>query len=187
MLLFVVFTKVKTFYEQKKLVEEYTSLFFSEQSSDEPEKPIKEGQVIGILKIPKINLETPIKEGARPEDIKYSVGHLPSSSSTYNLGKKNQNFVIAGHRSYTYGKFFNRLDELQKGDYIIINVQNKVLTYKVFNKKIVKPTETDIIYPIKNKSMVTLVTCHPKYSDKQRLIVFAELEAEQIKDGRDKF
>ncbi|AIE58863.1 hypothetical protein [Bacillus methanolicus] len=74
-LLFVVFTKVKTFYEQKKLVEEYTSLFFSEQSSDEPEKPIKEGQVIGILKIPKINLETPIKEGARPEDIKYSVGH----------------------------------------------------------------------------------------------------------------
>ncbi|WP_185762555.1 sortase [Bacillus methanolicus] len=103
------------------------------------------------------------------------------------MGKKNQNFVIAGHRSYTYGKFFNRLDELQKGDYIIINVQNKVLTYKVFNKKIVKPTETDIIYPIKNKSMVTLVTCHPKYSDKQRLIVFAELEAEQIKDGRDKF
>ncbi|WP_226911538.1 MULTISPECIES: sortase domain-containing protein [Anoxybacillaceae] len=61
------------------------------------------------------------------------------------------------------------------------------LTYKVFNKKIVKPTEIDVIYPIKNKSMVTLVTCHPKYSDKQRLIVFTELETEQIKDGRDKF
>jgi sortase A len=187
LLLFIVFTKVKTFYEQKKLVEEYTSLSFTEQPSNEPEKPIKEGQVIGILKIPKINLETPIKEGARPEDIKYAVGHLPASSSIYNLGKKNQNFVIAGHRSHTYGKFFNRLDELQKGDHIIIYVQNKVLTYKVFNKKIVKPTETDVIYPIKNKSMVTLVTCHPLYSNKQRLIVFTELEKEKIMDGRDKF
>jgi sortase A len=120
-------------------------------------------------------------------DLKYAVGHLPSSSSTYHLGKNNQNFVIAGHRSHTYGKFFNRLDELQKGDHVIIYVQNKVLTYKVYNKKIVEPTETDVIYPIKNKSMVTLVTCHPKYSDKQRLIVFTELDAEHTKDGRNKF
>jgi sortase A len=187
LLLFIVFTKVKTFYEQKKLVEEYTSLSFTEQSSNESEKPIKEGQVIGILKIPKISLETPIKEGARPKDIKYAVGHLSYSSSIYNLGKKNQNFVIAGHRSHTYGKFFNRLDELKKGDHIIIYAQNKVFTYKVFNKKIVKPTEIDVVYPIKNKSMVTLVTCHPLYSNKQRLIVFTELEKEKIMDGRDKF
>ncbi|NUK29674.1 sortase [Parageobacillus sp. VR-IP] len=70
---------------------------------------------------------------------------------------------------------------------ILHKILDGTLTYKVFNKKIVKPTEIDVIYPIKNKSMVTLVTCYPKYSDKQRLIVFTELETEQIKDGRNKF
>ncbi|WP_412176741.1 sortase [Bacillus sp. T3] len=82
---------------------------------------------------------------------------------------------MAGHRSYTYGKFFNRLDELVKGDQVILYAQNSVYTYKVFDKKIVSPSSVDVINPISGKSVLTLITCHPKYSDKQRLIVFCEL------------
>ena len=33
------------------------------------------------------------------------------------------------------------------------------------------------------KSLLTMTTCHPKYSAQQRLIVFAELERSDLKSG----
>ncbi|NMD69176.1 class D sortase [Bacillus sp. DNRA2] len=183
-LVFILYAKGKTYYEQKKLIEEYTSLSFSETAPEEKaDVPAETGDMIGILEIPKIDLKTPMTEGAEPENIRYAVGHLPSSSSTNELGKKNKNFAIAGHRSYTYGKFFNRLDELENNDEVTIYSQNKVLIYRVFDKKIVKPSNVDVINPIEEKSIVTLITCHPEYSDKQRLIVFGELVSERKMDG----
>jgi sortase A len=177
--IFFIFAKGKTYYEQKKLTDEYTSLKFTEETKTDQQQlvKIKNGDPIGILEIPKIELNTPIVEGASPKDIQYAVGHLPSSSSIKDLGKINQNFAIAGHRSYTFGKFFNRLDELEKGDKIIVNVQDKAYTYTVFDKKIVDPTDVEVINPIKDRSVVTLITCHPMYSDKHRLIIFASFES----------
>lgn len=175
---FVAYAKMQTNVEQQKLAKEFTALTFAtektEASSAQP-KP-QNGDPIGMLIIPKIDLKTPIVEGAAPENIKYAVGHLPSSGTLNGLGKTDQNFAIAGHRSYTYGQFFNRLDELAKGNQIILTTKNKEYTYKIYDKKIVKPTDVEVIYPVKGKSIITLITCHPKHSNKQRLIVFAELE-----------
>ncbi|WP_203553027.1 class D sortase [Bacillus sp. B15-48] len=148
---------------------------------------IEIGDTLGILEIPEIDLKTPIVEGASEAQIRYAVGHLPSSSSIYELEKNNQNFAIAGHRSSAYGKFFNRLDELELESEFKIYVQNKVLTYKVIEKKIVEPTDVDVIYPVKGKTLTTLITCHPPLSDKQRLIVFGELFAEERLDGSELF
>ncbi|WP_147532760.1 class D sortase [Bacillus marasmi] len=185
-LIFIVYVKGKTYFEQKQLVEEYTSLSFTETAPNEKTGVApKEGDTIGILEIPKIELKTPMTEGAGPEQIKFAVGHLPSSSSTHELGKMNTNFAIAGHRSFTYGQFFNRLDELGKNDKMTLYTQNKVLTYKVIDKKIVDPSNVEVIYPIKEKSMVTLITCHPERSDKQRLIVSCELVSEKVLDGHE--
>lgn len=185
LIVFVAYTKLKTYLEQQKLFKEYTSLNFIEEENEETLEgddleEAKNGSVIGILEIPKIDLKTPIVEGAGEENIKYVVGHLPSSSSVGNIGKKNENFAIAGHRSYTYGKFFNRLDELEKGNKIIIKVRNEELTYKVFDKKIVKPTDVDVVKPVKGKSMVTLITCHPPYSNESRLIILSELASQKV-------
>ncbi|MGJ7919847.1 class D sortase [Neobacillus sp. LXY-4] len=184
LLLFIVYAKGKTYFEQKKLIEEYTSLSFTEVSTKENPQQVEqnEGDAIGILQIPKIKLMTPIVEGASPENIRYAVGHLPSSSSINELAKKDKNFAIAGHRSYTYGEFFNRLNELNLGNKVIISTQNKVFTYKVFDKKIVAPSDIEVLNPIKGKSMITLITCHPEHSDKQRLIVFCELLSEKELD-----
>lgn len=175
--IFVAYAKMQTYVEQKKLTEEFTSLNFTEktEASSKQQEP-QNGDSIGMLEIPKIDLKTPIVEGATPENIKYAVGHLPSSSSLNELGKTDQNFAIAGHRSYTYGQFFNRLDELEKGNEIILTTKNKEYTYKIYQKKIVKPTDVDVIKPVTGKSILTLITCHPKYSNKQRLIVFGELK-----------
>lgn len=178
LIIFVAYTKIQTYMEQKKLVEEFNALTFpkeTEQQAKAAKSKTKNGEIIGILKIPKIHLKTPVVEGATQDDIRYAVGHLPSSSSVDDLGGDNQNFAIAGHRSYTYGQFFNRLDELKKGNKIILNTKERKYTYKVFKKKIIKPTDVEVVKPIKGKSAITLITCHPKNSNKQRLVIFAEL------------
>lgn len=174
LLLFVVFATGKTFFEQKKLQDEYVSLNHEGTKDHLKQSKSKNGEAIGILQIPKIKLKAAIVEGATPDDIRYAVGHLPSSSTISSLGQKNQNIAIAGHRSYTYGKFFNRLDELEKGDTIIIDVQHKMFTYHVINKKIVAPSNVKVINPVRGESLVTLITCHPAYSDQYRLIVITK-------------
>lgn len=181
LIIFVAYTKIQTYMEQKKLVEELNALTFpkeTEQQAKAAKSKPKDGEAIGILKISKIDLKTPVVEGATQDDIRYAVGHLPSSGSVDDLGKDNQNFAIAGHRSYTYGQFFNRLDELKKGNKIILNTKERKFTYKVFKKKIIKPTDVEVVKPIKGKSIITLITCHPKNSNKQRLVIFAELAAD---------
>ena len=190
LLLFVGFTKVQTYTEQQKLIKEYTALNFADETVDVSEDidtstlpEVTHEGAIGLLEIPKIDLTTAIVEGAGSEEIKYAVGHLPSSASLHELGGQNQNFAIAGHRSYTYGKHFNRLDELEPGHEITIYAGKRVLTYHVFDKQIVKPTDVHVVNPIEGKSVVTLITCHPERSNKQRLIVFGELVEEKTLDG----
>lgn len=183
LLLFVAYAKVQTYLEQKRMMEEYTQLNLAAGSDDNPSAEVKRGETIGMLEIEKIGLKTAMVEGAEQENIKFAVGHLPFSASLNELGKENHNFAIVGHRSYTFGKFFNRLDEVEKDDEIIVYARNKVLTYKVFDKKIVKPNNVDVVNPIKGKSVVTLITCYPEYSDAQRLVLFSELVEEKKLDG----
>jgi len=183
LILFVVYAKVQTYLEQKKMIEEYTSLNLAANEDDATDSEVKRGETIGMVEIDKIGLKTAMVEGAEQDNIKFAVGHLPFSSSLYELGKENHNFAIVGHRSYTYGKFFNRLDELENNDEIIVYARNKVLTYKVFDKKIVQPTNVDVVNPIEGKSVVTLITCYPEYSDAQRLVLFSELVEEKTLDG----
>ncbi|MBB6447653.1 class D sortase [Bacillus benzoevorans] len=180
--LFVAYAKVQTYLEQKRMMEEYTQLNLAD-NPDDASTEVKKGETIGMLEIDKIGLKTAMVEGADQNNIKFAVGHLPFSASLYELGKENHNFVIVGHRSYTFGKFFNRLDEVENDDKIVVYARNKVLTYQVFDKKIVQPTNVDVVNPIKGKSVVTLITCYPEYSDAQRLVLFSELVEEKTLDG----
>lgn len=183
LLLFVAYAKVQTYLEQKKMIEEYTSLNLAANSDDTSLSEVKRGETIGLLEIEKIGLKVAMVEGSEQDNIKFALGHLPFSASLNELGKNNHNFAIVGHRSFTYGKFFNRLDEMEKDDTIVVYARNKVLTYKIFDKKIVKPNNVDVVNPIKGKSVVTLITCYPEYSDAQRLVLFSELVEEKKLDG----
>ena len=83
----------------------------------------------------------PVVEGTDPKDIKYAVGHFKDTDMPGTTG----NFAIAGHRSYTYNEYFNRLDELENGDTIKVKtIDGKMYTYKVFEKLVVEPEETSV-------------------------------------------
>ncbi|MED3764441.1 class D sortase [Ureibacillus terrenus] len=176
LLLFVAYTKIKIYYEQQKLMKEFESLDFAASEEDLENRTFKDGEMIGQLYIPKIDLTTPIVEGASDENMKSAVTHMTNSSPVSKLGDKNSNFAIAGHRTATFGKFFNRLDEMEKGDEFYIETPTKKYTFIVIQTQIIKPTQVEVILPVKDKALVTLITCHPIYSNKYRLIVTGEFK-----------
>ena len=119
-----------------------------------------------------------VVEGVSTADLKKGPGHYPGSDGPGEIG----NMVISGHRT-TYGAPFNRLDELKVGVPIVLETQAFFYTYRVSEKRVVKPSaigETDHVPNQPNATptqrLLTLTTCNPKYSARTRLIVRAILE-----------
>jgi sortase A len=130
---------------------------------------------IGILTINQINLTIPIMEGASQQNLKIAAGHMKGTSPIGGIG----NAAIAAHRSFTYGKQFNRLPEVESGDLIQIETTQKKLTYEITEKKLVLPTDLSVLQN-NNQSIITLITCHPMKNPTHRYIVKAVLQKEEV-------
>lgn len=127
---------------------------------------------IGIMKIPKIDLKVAIGDGVDMKTLKYAVGHF---KETPYPGEKG-NCAIAGHRSYTYSQYFNRLDEVKAGDEISITTKKGEYTYVVYKTFVVEPSEVSVLNNTKDAEL-TLITCTPVRIATHRLIVKAKLKS----------
>jgi sortase A len=129
-----------------------------------------EGELIGIIQIPKINVSWAFVEGVQLSDLAKGPGHYPGTPLPGQIG----NAAIAGHRT-TYGAPFYNANELRKGDRITITTLTGKYVYAVFKDPFpVKPTD---YYVVANSpsAQLTLTTCHPRYSAAKRLVVKARL------------
>jgi LPXTG-site transpeptidase (sortase) family protein len=122
--------------------------------------------VIGLLTIPKINLVVPIGEGVSDLTMQYTVAHFQNTALPGQAG----NCVIAGHRNYLWGEHFNRLDELEVNDKIVLSYNQKNYTYTVTNKQVVNPEDIWVLDQTSDPQ-ITLITCTPIRIATQRLIV----------------
>lgn len=134
--------------------------------------PPKTGAGIGTIQIPKIGVDRVIVEGVDDESLKKGPGHYPDTAFPGEAG----NVVLSGHRT-TYGAPFYRLDELSPGDEIRVGDASGTYTYKVTEKKIVLPTDLSVVVP-STDARLTLTTCHPRFSARQRLIIVAALQGD---------
>ena len=130
----------------------------------EIDQEIEGYKVVGIINIPKINIEYPILEKTNKESLKLSI--------TKFYGEKiNQigNVVLAGHNNLN-NKMFGKMDKLENGDIIeLTDSQMVTIKYEVFDKYIIDPNDISCIYPVdENSREVTLITCTNR--DKNRLI-----------------
>ncbi|MFL0251983.1 class D sortase [Clostridium neuense] len=126
---------------------------------------------VGILIIPKINLKVVIGEGADLKTLKYAVGHFKDTA----LPGQKGNFCVAGHRSYVFGEYFNRLNEINIGDEITVKTVKGDFKYKVYKTEVVLPSQVQVLNPSSDATM-TLITCTPIRVATHRLIVKARLE-----------
>lgn len=139
------------------------------------------GQGIAVLHVPALPDYDPwvVVEGTSVAALKNGPGHIPGTALPGQLG----NVVVSGHRT-TYGAPFERFGELTPGHEIVLETRDRWFTYTVRGSEIVAPTAVEVTYPVPGdpvatptKRLLTLTTCHPKYSARSRLIVRAELTA----------
>jgi sortase A len=130
------------------------------------------GEALGTIRIPEIGLDWTVVEGVRlGSDLKKGAGHYPQTPIPGQLG----NAAIAGHRT-TYGRPFHNLGELAGGDRIFWDSATGTHEYEIREVFVVEPTELWVLDD-RDGAWLTLTTCHPKWSARQRLIVVAEMVA----------
>jgi sortase A len=142
------------------------------------EKRVKEYQeslaehfppALGILRIPKINVEVPVLEGTDDLSLNRGVGHV---TGTANPGREG-NVAIAGHRD----GFFRGLKDVFLGDKVELVTPQRTETYIIDRITIVQPSDVSVLQPRSHASL-TLITCYPFYfigSAPQRYIVQASI------------
>lgn len=125
----------------------------------------------------------PIVHGVGTADLKRGIGHYPDTAKPGEVG----NFAIAGHRT-TFGKPFHEIDMLQINDPIIVQTEKDWFVYRVYESKIVTPSQVDVIAAQPGvadskpaERYITLTACHPKLSARERYIVHGKLEHWQPK------
>lgn len=118
-----------------------------------------------------------VVEGTSVADLRRGPGHYADTAGPGEDG----NFALSGHRT-TYGAPFFHLDRLREGDEIhVVDRQNREWVYEFREQRIVEPTDVWVIEddPLGDgEPLLTLTTCHPRFSDAQRMIVFADLVGE---------
>lgn len=121
----------------------------------------------GLLMIDKINLKQPILHGATASNLNITLGSVENTGIAGEIG----NYAVAGHRNRTYGRNFNRLDEIVIGDKIQVNNGSETFEYTVTEKLYVKPEEVQVLDPNGVDREITLITCHPMVNPTHRIIV----------------
>lgn len=134
---------------------------------------VDEGDPVAIIEIPELGVTKFVVAGVAASDLKKGPGHYPMTPQPGHLG----NVAIAGHRT-TYGEPFRQLDELEEGDDIVVtDVRGRKFVYQVTQAFIVEPEDSWVVATTDpTRALLTLTTCHPEFSAKQRLIVTAELD-----------
>ena len=161
-------------YEDSEIISAYYEEYYTAATSYYQQETailyIPIGTPLGVLRIDKIGLELPIIEGTTIESLLVAPGRVVQTAQ---IGQRG-NAVIAGHRNYTFGTMFNRLDELEIGDIIkFICTENEEMTFAVFEKAVIDPEDQIAFIQPKENSIITLYTCTPVNIATHRLIVRA--------------
>ena len=135
----------------------------------DPNRPSVKNRLI----IPKAGVDMPIYKSENSNVLTKGGWIFPGTSTPYDVG----NTVIFGHR-FRYlppiSNTFYNLDKIEIGDEFQIRWQDKIYRYRVVQIKVIEPTDLSVLAP-SDTPIVTLITCAPLFSTKQRLVVIAEL------------
>lgn len=154
--------------KNKEIVEVFSN---SLETEAQEEITLNGYKVIGIIKIPKIQLEYPILdiETYNPEETKEP---MKLSITKYWGEKVNElgNLSIAGHNNYD-GTMFGKTKQLELDDIVeLTDLNGNTITYKIYEKFITDPNDVTIL-ETKDKTIreVTLITC--TNGNRERLIL----------------
>ena len=157
--------------KEKNEYERYNKILLDE--SKQNVDLLKAGKILGYIQIEKIKVNLPIYEGTDDKTLHKGIGHLEKTSMpTYNGAYHS---VLVGHTGISTKKFFDDLTNLKVGDEFVVTILNDSFKYKIYDIKKVLPNQTKDLKIQKNRKLVTLVTCTPKFVNSHRLLVMGEI------------
>jgi sortase A len=127
------------------------------------------GSPFATISIPAIGLHALVREGVARRVLELGPGHYPGSG----LPGRGRTVAIAGHR-VTHTRPFLRLNELERGQRIVLTRRSRRFVYRVSAMRVLAPTD---VWPLRMHPPVerlVLTACHPPHSARHRLVVFAK-------------
>ena len=114
--------------------------------------PLRHGEMIGSLDIPRVNVSVIVLEGADSSVLAVAAGHIPGTA----LPGFNGNVGIAAHRD----TFFRSLREIRAEDRLRLKTPDGIFQYAVESTEVVEPSNTEVLRQTAGQEL-TLVTCYP--------------------------
>ncbi|NLS10794.1 class E sortase [Nesterenkonia sp. MY13] len=137
-------------------------------------------QIMGTVYAPRLGdtWAAPIRHGTTTNQIdRGGVGHYVHTEFPDEPG----NFALAGHRN-TNASMLGNQDDLQTGDAIYVVSYDGIYVYEVAERHVVTPQSTEVLASLPGEpgaeaetGVLTFTTCHPMFSNRERLIHHAEI------------
>ena len=152
------------------------------QDAGDSESEIDMGDAVAVMAFHRPGEEEPpvhpdplaIVDDVSVADLQRGPGHYPGTA----MPGQDGNFAVAGHR-VTYGRPFYHLDDVRPGDEVHVwDRDGAKHVYEVTGTEVVGPRDTWVLGHDPQgtgEPTLTLTTCHPRFSQRERLIMFAEL------------
>jgi sortase A len=132
-----------------------------------PPRPVRRGDVIGELEIPRLQVSVMVFEGDDIGILGQGAGHIPGTALPPGSG----NIGIAAHRD----TYFRPLRVIHANDIIALKTPAGTSRYAVTEAKIVRPSDVGVLAWAPGCDL-TLVTCYPFFyvgTAPERFIVHA--------------
>jgi sortase A len=123
------------------------------------------------IQIPIIDVDAPVVQGDGWEQLKKGVAQHIGSANPGQSG----NMIMSAHND-VFGEIFRNLDQLKRGDQIIVYTPQHAYTYIISNIQIVEPTNVEVMATTPDPT-ITLISCYPYLVDNQRIVVQASLQS----------
>ncbi|MGR7024404.1 class E sortase [Geodermatophilus sp. URMC 62] len=161
-----------------------------------PPAAVAVGEPFVVLHVPRLGEDWSrvVLEGTAEDQLSQGPGHYVGTA----LPGQQGNAAFAGHR-VGRGSPFLDLDAMRPGDPIVVETADGWFTYRVLGDpvtgdatadpsgipgvEVVSPSQTEVIAPTPDDpaagptgAYLTITTCHPRYSARQRLVVHAVLD-----------
>lgn len=161
--------QIADIYDENTIIEEVEG---SEEQSENAEdldiSEILDKENSWRVKIPKINVDAPIKSGTSQDVLALAVGHFSETT------KWNGNVALAGHNRGYQCNFFQEIKKLEIGDEIIYSTDYGERKYKVVVNKIIHQTDWSYIQDTED-NRITLITCVENMHDYRRCVQAVEI------------
>ena len=133
------------------------------------------GGPVGRIELPTLGRDYVMVEGTDPATLRKGPGRFPETA----LPGQRRTVAVAGHRT-TYLAPFRTIDDLERGEPIVLEMPYGRFTYRVERQRIVSPQALWVTRDVDYERLV-LTACHPLYSAEQRIVVFARLAAAEAR------